>query len=82
LLLDKNFKRQLHKSGRLNAIFHKSDELMNQIERFLTRGNCMDITEPGLLEKFGGIVLLQNIPSCFVEKKSLHQPVGINNGES
>lgn len=60
LLLDKKFKRQLYKSRKVNALFNRSDELMNQLERFLTRGNSIEITEPGLLQNFGGIVLLQN----------------------
>ena len=68
LLLDKNFKRQLYKSGRLNARLNTSDELMNQIERFLIRGNRLQITESGLLDKFGGIVLLKTDPSNFTVK--------------
>ena len=69
LLLDKKLKRQLHKSSRVNALFNKSDEFMNQVERFLTRGNSIEITEPGLIKKFGGIVLLQNTIPCFTERK-------------
>ena len=60
LLLDKNLKRQLYKSGRINALINKPDRLMNQIERFLTRGNSIETTEAGFLDDFGGIVLLQN----------------------
>ncbi|MEP7143111.1 MAG: hypothetical protein ABI707_09590 [Ferruginibacter sp.] len=67
LLLDKNFKRQLYKSRRMNALFNSSDELMNQIESFLTRGNSIEITETGLLKNLGGIVLLQNNPCYFTE---------------
>ncbi|CAN5483407.1 hypothetical protein BH11BAC3_BH11BAC3_39250 [soil metagenome] len=65
LLLDKNFKRQLYKSRKVNALFNRSDELMNQLERFLTRGNSIEITEKGLLKNFDGIVLLQNNQSVF-----------------
>ncbi len=60
LLLDKNLKRQLYKSGRVNALFYKSDEMKNQIERFLKRGNSIGITEAGFLKNFGGIILLQS----------------------
>ena len=74
LLLDKRFKRQLYKSRRVNALFNKTDELMNQVERFLTRGNRIEITEPGLLKNFGGIVLLQNQPPGSYEQQSIHKP--------
>lgn len=70
LLIDKRLKRQLYKSRRVNALFNKGDELMNQVERFLTRGNRIEITETGLLKNFGGIVLLQNTPSIFSEAVS------------
>ena len=60
LLLDKNLKRELHKSGRVNAFINKPHGLMNQIERFLSRGNRIETTEAGLLKDFGGIILLQN----------------------
>ncbi len=65
LLLDKRLKRQLYKSRRVNALFNTGDELMNQVERFLTRGNRIEITETGLLKNFGGIVLLQNYSYVF-----------------
>jgi hypothetical protein len=59
LLIDKRLKQQLQKSARTgNAIFHIADELIGQIEKFLTRGNRIEITETGLLKDMGGIVLL------------------------
>lgn len=60
LLIDKHLKQQLYKTRRANALFNTTDELMNQIECFLKRGNRIEITEPGLLKEFGDIVLLQN----------------------
>jgi len=59
LLIDKGLKQQLYKSRRTNALFNTDDELMNQVERFLKRGNRIEITETGLLKEFGEIVLLQ-----------------------
>ena len=73
LLIDKRLKRQLYKSRRVNALFNKTDELMNQVERFLTRGNRIEITETGLLKNFGGIVLLQNNAPQFSESVSTRQ---------
>ena len=60
LLLDKRLKRQLYKSRRINAFFNKADELMDQVDEFLTRGNRIIVTETGLLKNFGGIVMVQN----------------------
>jgi len=73
LLIDKRLKRQLYKSRRVNALFNTADELMNQVERFLSRGNRIEITETGLLKNFGGIVLLQNNTSHFSESVSARQ---------
>lgn len=78
LLIDKCLKRQLYKSRRINALFNTGDELMNQVERFLTRGNRIEITETGLLKNFGGIVLLQKNTSHFSESVSTRQQ-GFNN---
>ncbi len=59
LLIDKRLKQKLQKTARTgNAIFQKADELIVQIEKFLTRGNHIEITETGLLKDVGGIVLL------------------------
>ncbi|MCY7291963.1 MAG: hypothetical protein LH615_07245 [Ferruginibacter sp.] len=65
LLIDKHLKQQLYKSRRANALFYTTDELMNQVERFLTRGNRIEITETGMLKEFGDIVLLPYKPSPF-----------------
>ncbi|MEP7110792.1 MAG: hypothetical protein ABI760_22550 [Ferruginibacter sp.] len=76
LLFDKSFSRQLYKSRRVNALFNRSDELLNQVELFLTRGNSIEITETGMLKNFGGIVLLLNNPFHFTQKESIHKPDG------
>ncbi len=65
LLVDKRLKQQLYKSRSANALFNTSDEFLNQVERFLIRGNRLEITEAGLLQEYGGIVLLQRKPSHF-----------------
>jgi len=65
LLIDKGLKQRLYKSRRANALFNTADELMNQVERFLIRGNRIEITEAGLLEEFGDIVLLQHKQAHF-----------------
>ena len=64
LLIDKRFKRQLQKPNiniSYNTFFKIADELLHQIEKFLGRGNRIEITETGLLKDMEGIVLLSNI---------------------
>ena len=78
LLIDKRLKQRLYKSRRANALFNTADELMNQIERFLIRGNRIEITETGLLKEFGDIVLLQYKPSHFFTLSSVCS-IGKNN---
>ncbi len=65
LLIDKRLKQQLYKSRSSNALFNNTDDFMNQVECFLTRGNKLEITEKGLLQEYGDIVLLQHKPSHF-----------------
>ena len=79
LLIDKHLIQQLYKSRRVNAIFNTADELTNQIERFLIRGNRIEITETGLLKDFGGIVLLQKNTSCISESLSAGWHPAFNN---
>ena len=64
LLIDKRLKRQLQNPNiniSCNTFFKIADELLHQIEKFLGRGNRIEITETGLLKGLGGIVLLSNI---------------------
>jgi hypothetical protein len=58
LLLDKRLNKQLQKSKPPIPIFKEADELLLEMERFLMRGNMLQITETGLLKNFGGITLL------------------------
>ncbi|MDZ4793034.1 MAG: hypothetical protein SGI83_02030 [Bacteroidota bacterium] len=71
LLIDKRLKQQLYKSRRINALYNTGGELMNQIERFLVRGNRIEITETGLQKNFGGIVLLQSRTYGSSERQSI-----------
>ncbi|CAN5683802.1 hypothetical protein BH10BAC2_BH10BAC2_03570 [soil metagenome] len=77
LLLAKNFDRQLYKSRKINALFNKSDELKNQVERFLARENNIEIIETGLLKNFSGIVLLKKRPSSFTNEIWFTNPVDL-----
>lgn len=60
LLIDKYYKKQLIKSLRLNPLFKPERIWMKHLERFLTRGNRIEIVKAGLLKNYGGIVLLEN----------------------
>jgi len=69
LLVDKHLKYQLQKSNMAGSIFQFTNELMHQLEKFLVRGNRIEITESGLLKDIGGIVLLQSTkPDIFNER--------------
>jgi hypothetical protein len=59
LLVDKHLKQQLQKSTPADTLFQMTDEFMQQLEKFLVRGNRIEITEKGLMKDMGGIVLLQ-----------------------
>ncbi len=58
LLLDKRMNKQLQKSKMTVAVFEQADELIQEIEHFLMRGNVLQITETGLLNDVGGIALI------------------------
>jgi hypothetical protein len=58
LLLDKRLNKQLQKTKSPALLFNDADELLQEIELFLMRGNTLEITETGLLKDFGGIALL------------------------
>ena len=60
LLINKYYKKQLIKSLRMNPLFKSEEIWMKHLERFLTRGNRIEIVKAGLLKNYGGIVLLQN----------------------
>ncbi|MDP4284045.1 MAG: hypothetical protein Q8891_06450 [Bacteroidota bacterium] len=61
LLVDRHLKHQLQSSLKTNSIiFQLANDLIHQIEKFLTRGNRIEITETRLLKDKGGIALLRN----------------------
>ena len=68
LMMDKGLKKQLYESGGNHSLINIGEELIVQIEKFLTRGNRIEITEAGLLKNFGSIVLLRNISPSSSEK--------------
>jgi hypothetical protein len=63
LLIDKRLKHQLQKPATGSVILKMANDLITPIENFLTRGNRIEITKPGLLKDFGGIALLSNTTS-------------------
>ncbi|MGN6193879.1 MAG: hypothetical protein ACTHOB_03005 [Ginsengibacter sp.] len=62
LFIDKSLKEQVDNSILIKSpgIFCK--ELPDLLEEFLMRGNRVEITQPGLLEEHGGIVLIKKLP--------------------
>lgn len=60
LLIDKYYKKQLMKSLRMNSLFKSPAIQMKQLERFLTRGNHLEIVKTGLLKDYGGIAFIEN----------------------
>jgi hypothetical protein len=68
LLIDKQLKQQLLKIANTKRTVVKNETFMNLIEKFLSRGNWIEFTTPGLLKDVGGIVLLNNTRSLFSEE--------------
>jgi len=62
LLIDKRVKQQLQKPETKDMFFNTARELMVQLEKFLTKGNRIEITNTGVLKNMGGIALLVNVP--------------------
>lgn len=58
ILMDKRVKKELQKPASGDLHFQDSKFFMSQIEKFVDRGNCIQIKENGLLKNLGGIVLL------------------------
>lgn len=59
LIIDKQLIKQMNKLEPGNKLFFLTDDLNNQIEKFLLRGNRIEIANHGLLKDLGGIVLLK-----------------------
>lgn len=76
LLVDKHIKHQLQKTSKTGGLFQLADEFMQQLEKFLARGNRIEITESGLLKDMGGIVLLQGIKPGNTEYKPYNKHAG------
>lgn len=76
LLVDKQLRHQLQKTSITGGLFQLADEFMRQLEKFLVRGNRIEITETGLLKDMGGVVLLQGNKSGNSFERSAHRNSG------
>ncbi len=65
LLIDSFMKEEIHKTILNETLFVATKKLTDEIEKFLARGNRIEITEGGLLENFGGIALIKENHSKF-----------------
>jgi len=66
--------------GMMTNTFSNSKKLINQIEKFLVRGNRIEISEKGLLDKLGGIALIQSEMSNDSQQTvTWHHPRGKSN---
>jgi hypothetical protein len=68
LLVDKRLKQQLQKMANTKRSVVKNETFINLIQKFLSRGNLIEFTTPGLLKDVGGIVLLNHARSLFSEE--------------
>ena len=79
LLIDKYYKKQLMKSLKMNR-FSKSPGLwMKHLERFLKRGNRIEIVKTGLLKNYGGIVLIENEVMNISDQPLLNGHINLSN---
>ncbi|MEO8961012.1 MAG: hypothetical protein ABI325_03970 [Ginsengibacter sp.] len=61
LLIDKYYRKQLMKSLRgSHSLGHSGRVWMSYLERFLSRGNHIEIIKTGVLKDYGGILLIEN----------------------
>lgn len=82
LLVDKYYKKQLMKSLRMNH-FSKSPGLwMQHLERFLKRGNHIEIVKTGLLKNYGGIVLIEYEVMKASDQPLLHGHINLSKDHS
>lgn len=65
LLIDSFMKDKIHRTSQEESNFASTKKLNDQIEKFLTRGNRIEITQGGLLENVGGIALIKDNPPKF-----------------
>lgn len=60
LLIDSFMKDEIHRTAQEESNFASTKKLNEQIEKFLMRGNRIEITRGGLLENVGGIALIKD----------------------
>lgn len=63
LLIDSFMKEEIHKNLEDETLYIATQKLTDEIERFLARGNRIEVTKGGLLEIFGGIALIKETSS-------------------
>ena len=60
LLIDSFMKDEIHRTSKNESLYKSTQKLNAEIEKFLARGNRIEITEGGLLDHLGGIALIKN----------------------
>ena len=65
LLIDSYMKEEIHQTLLNETLFVATKKLTDEIEKFLARGNRIEITQGGLLENLGGIALIKESSSKF-----------------
>lgn len=60
LLVDSFMKDEIHNISQDQSLFVATQKLNSEIEKFLARGNRIEITEGGVLENLGGIALIKD----------------------
>lgn len=70
LLMDRFMKDEIHTTSSDINFKTATQKLNNQIEKFLDRGNRIEMTEGGLLEELGGIALIKNEAPVFEIEKA------------
>ena len=65
LLVDNFMKEEIHSTSTDLQFQSATQKLNNEIEKFLARGNRIEITEDGLLENLGGIALIKDDGPAF-----------------
>jgi hypothetical protein len=70
LLVDSFMKDEIHNTSADLQFQSATRKLNNEIEKFLARGNRIEITEGGLLENLGGIALIKDDGPAFEIQKA------------
>jgi len=77
LLIDKYYKKQLLKSLQTNLLLKSPGIWMKHLERFLSRGNQIEIVKTGLLKDYGGIVLIESEAMDSPNRLQLNGPINL-----